>query len=71
MHLGSNEDFVTLYFPFGFNGQEKYGITSSATSKSGVAKGEEGKRKRLTGREEGYCSYCSCVPHSLFPPSGK
>lgn len=48
MHLGSNEDFVTLYFPFGFNSQEKYGITSSATSKSGVAKGGEGKR--LGGR---------------------
>lgn len=51
MHLGSNADFVTLYFPFGFNSQEKYGITSSATSKSGVAKGgERGKRKRLRRR---------------------
>lgn len=50
MHLGSNENFVTLYFPFGFNSQEKYGITSSATSKSGIAKGGEGKRKRLRGR---------------------
>ena len=48
MHLGSDENFVTLYFPFGFNSQEKYGITSSATSKSGIAKGGEGKRKRLS-----------------------
>lgn len=46
MHLGSDENFVTLYFPFGLNSQEKYGITSSATSKSGTAKGGEGKRKR-------------------------
>lgn len=50
MHLGSNKNFVTLYFPYGFNSQEKYGITSSATSKSGIAKAGEGKRKRLSGR---------------------
>lgn len=54
MHSGSNEDFVTLFFPFGFNSQEKYGITSSATSKSG--------KEKANGREEGYGSYCSCVP---------
>lgn len=45
MHLGSNQSFVTLDFPFGFNSQEKYGITSSATSKTGIAKGGVGKRK--------------------------
>ena len=50
MHLGSDEDFVTLYFPFGFNSQEKYGISSSATSKSGIAKGGEEKSKWLRGR---------------------
>lgn len=63
MHSGSNEDFVTLFFPFGFNSQEKYGITSSATSKSG--------KEKATAREEGYGSYCSCVPRSFFPLSGK
>lgn len=48
MHSGSNKNFVTLYFPFGFNSQEKYGITGSATSKLGIAK--EGDGKRLRGR---------------------
>jgi len=47
MHLGSNKNPVTLYFPFRFKSQEKYGITSSTTSKLGIAKGAEGKRKQL------------------------
>ncbi len=70
MHLGSNENFVTLYFPFGFNSQEKYGITSSATSKSGIAKGGVGKKKRLRGRR-GSVLAASVYPHSLLPTSGK
>lgn len=45
MHSGSDENFVTLYFPFGFSSQGKYGTTSSATSKSGTAKGRRGKEK--------------------------
>lgn len=45
MRLGSNKNFVTLDFPFTLKSQEKYGITSSATSKSGIAKSGAGKRK--------------------------
>lgn len=45
MHLGNNKNFVTLYFPFAVDGQEKYGISSSATSKPGVAEGGEGKKE--------------------------
>lgn len=65
MHLGSGENFFTLDFPFGFNSQEKYGTTSSATSKSETAKQGGGKRKRH--RKEGYGSCCSCVPSIPLP----
>lgn len=61
MQLGSNENFVTLYFPFGYNSQEKYGITSSATSKSGVAKGGE-KRERGRERAGGAFLLLLCTP---------
>lgn len=51
MRLGSNKNFVALDFPFTCKSQEKYGITSSATSKSGVAKSGAGRRKRFQETE--------------------
>lgn len=67
MHLGSGENFVTLDFPFGLNSQEKYGTTSSATSKSGTANG--GRKEKATQKGGVWFMLLLCTlnpsPHPL------
>lgn len=69
MHLGSGENFVTLDFPFGFNSQEKYGTTSSATSKSETA--NRGEERESDTERRGMVHAAPVYPQSLSPPSGK
>lgn len=66
MHLSSNENVVTLYFPFGFNSQEKYGITSSATSKSWLQREE---RERESNGEGGGVRFILLLCTPLPPPA--